>query len=168
MIHNYSVSLKLIHFLLWLKGSHQSCNFETFECSGKNLPNSSCHFSNRKSAFLQILHHSSILWNITPLYFFSSKIIYFVQKERIEVQFWESSVFMSKFIKFLSFWNSKSVFIQIFYHSSVSLDITPLLAEILYSFKKRSQWKYKFDEISSEQSKVWTFALWSAPFVQII
>ena len=36
MKHNSSVNFKLIHFLLWIKGSHQSPNSETFECSGKN------------------------------------------------------------------------------------------------------------------------------------
>ena len=30
MTHNSSVNFKLIHFLLWIKGSYQSPNFETF------------------------------------------------------------------------------------------------------------------------------------------
>ena len=60
MTHNSSVNFKVIHFLLWEKGSHQSSNFDTFECSGQNLPNSSCHFPSNKSGFLQILHHSSV------------------------------------------------------------------------------------------------------------
>ena len=59
MTHNSSVNFKLVHVLLWTKGSHQSPNFDTFECSGENLPNVSCHFPNRKSVFLQILHQSS-------------------------------------------------------------------------------------------------------------
>ena len=40
-----------------------------------------------------------------------------------------------------------------------------LLAEILYTFSKRSLWKYKFGEISREQSKVWKFALGWVPFL---
>ena len=60
MTHSSSVNFKFIHFLLWTKGSHQSLNFETFECSGENLPNFSCHFSNCKLAFFQILHYSSV------------------------------------------------------------------------------------------------------------
>ena len=84
MTHNSSVNFKLIHFLLWTKGSHQSPNFDTFECSGENMPNSSCHFSNKKSNPLQILYHSSVSWKITPLYFFSSNNIYFAQKEPIK------------------------------------------------------------------------------------
>ena len=60
MTHNCSANFKLIHFLLWTKESHQSPNFDTFKCSGENLLNSSCHFSNHKSVFLQILHHSTV------------------------------------------------------------------------------------------------------------
>ena len=83
IIHNSSVYCKLIHFLFWIKGSHQSSNFETFECSGKNLPNSSSHFPNHKSVFSQILRHYSISPKKTPLYFFHSKNIHFAQKEPI-------------------------------------------------------------------------------------
>ena len=32
-------NFKLIYFLLWTKGSHSSPNFETFKCSGENVPN---------------------------------------------------------------------------------------------------------------------------------
>ena len=49
MTHNFSVDFKLTLFLLWIKGSHQYANFETFNCSGENLPYSSCHFPNHKS-----------------------------------------------------------------------------------------------------------------------
>ena len=90
MAHNSSVNFKLIHFLLWTKGSHQSPNFDTFKCSGENLPNFSCHFPNHKSVFLQILHYSSVLWKISGLYFFSSNIIYFGQKDAVKVQSFET------------------------------------------------------------------------------
>ena len=90
MTHNFSVNFKLIHFLFWTIGSHQSSNFDTFKCSGENVPNSSCHFPSNKAVFLQILHHSSMAWEITPLYFFSSNNIYFVQKEPIKVKLYET------------------------------------------------------------------------------
>ena len=90
MTLNSSANFKLIHFLFWIKGSRQSCNFETFECSGKNLPISSCHFPNHKSVFHQSLHHLAVSWNIVLQYFFSSNIICFVQKERIKVQIFET------------------------------------------------------------------------------
>ena len=86
MTHNSSVNFKLIHFLFWTKGSHESPNFDTFQCSGENLPNSSCHFPNHKSVFLQTLHHSSVSWKITPLYFFKSNVIYFAQNEPTKVE----------------------------------------------------------------------------------
>ena len=35
MTHNSSVNFKVIPFLLWTKGSHQSPNFDTFKCSGE-------------------------------------------------------------------------------------------------------------------------------------
>ena len=61
------------------------CYFSAYE----NLPNSSCNFWKHKSVFLQILHHSSMLSNITPLYFFSSDITYVGQKQPIKVQHFE-------------------------------------------------------------------------------
>ena len=85
MTHNSSGSFKLIYFLLWIKGFPQSPNFETFERSGKTLPNSSCHFRNHKSVFLQILHHSSVSWDIIPLHW---NFIHFQQKEPIKVKIW--------------------------------------------------------------------------------
>ena len=139
MRHDCYVDFKIILLILWIKGSHQSTYFETFKCSDENLPYSSCHFSDHKSGFLQILHHSSVLgqtlntlhnrnqrkckfmilssggvkfyqslviaettdqffyqilhqsswsWDITPLYFFTEKFIYFQQKEPVKVQIW--------------------------------------------------------------------------------
>ena len=66
MICNSSVNFKLIHFLLWIKGPHQSPNFETFECSGKHLQNSSCHFPNHKASFVllfSVIKHNSFFQN---------------------------------------------------------------------------------------------------------
>ena len=103
MTHNSSVNFKLIHFLLWIKGSHQSSNFETFKCSGENLLYSSCHFSNHKSVFLHIFYHSSVSWKITPLYFFRLNVIYFAQKEPIKVEVFRISSAQIKITKFLSF-----------------------------------------------------------------
>ena len=89
MIHNSSVNFKLIYFLLWIKGSYQSPSFKTLECSGKNLPNSSCHFPNHESVFLQILHDSSVSWKITLLFLFRSNVIYFAWKGPMKLQiFW--------------------------------------------------------------------------------
>ena len=40
MTHDSSVNYKLINFLLWIIGFHQSPNCESFECPSENLPNS--------------------------------------------------------------------------------------------------------------------------------
>ena len=75
ILHYNSIeNFKLIHFLLWIKGRHQTPNFETFKYSGENFQYSSFHFPNHKLVFLQILYHSSLWWKITPLYFFRSHI----------------------------------------------------------------------------------------------
>ena len=128
MTHNSTVNLELIHFLLWTKGSYQSSNFDTFECSSENLQNSSCHFPRNKSVFLQILHHSSMSWKITPLYFFSSSNTYFAQKEPIKLKIFEtfecSGENLSNF--WCKFWNDKSIPLQILYPSSVSWKTIPL------------------------------------------
>ena len=128
MTHDSTVNLKLTHFLLWAKGSYQSFNFDTFEWSGENLQNSSCHFPSSNSVFLQILNHSSMSWKITPLYFCSSKNTYFAQKDPIKVKIFEtfecSSQKLSNFL--CQFWNDESIPLQILYPSSVSWKITPL------------------------------------------
>ena len=52
-------------------------------------------FETTRSGFIQILHHYSVSWKITPLYFFSSNLIYLGQKL---LDFW---VVGWKFTKFL-------------------------------------------------------------------
>ena len=63
--------------------------FEIFECSGQILSNSLCQFWNHKLIPLQILYLSSVSWKSIPLYFFSSKNIYFTQKEPIKMKIFE-------------------------------------------------------------------------------
>ena len=98
---------------------YQSSNFDAFKCSHENLQNSSCHFPCNKSVFLQILHHSSMSRKITSLYLFSSKNIYFAQKEPIKMKIFEifdcSGQFLSNSL--CQFWNEESIPLQIFYPS---------------------------------------------------
>ena len=74
-VHSLSVNFKLIHFLLWIKGSHTSPSSESFKHSGENLPYFSWHFPNRKLVFLKIFHHSSV----SSMYYFRSNVIHFAQ-----------------------------------------------------------------------------------------
>ena len=96
MTLNSSVNFKVIPFLLWTKGSHQNSNFDTFKCSGENLPNFPCLFSNHRSVFLQNLHNSSMSWKITPPYFCSLNNIYFGHKESCK----KKTDFLSARVKF--------------------------------------------------------------------
>ena len=51
----------------------------------ENSPNILCHIQNHKSVSLQTLHHSSMSWGITLLYFLGWNLIWFLQKEPIKV-----------------------------------------------------------------------------------
>ena len=85
-------------------------------------------FHATKAVFLQILHHSSMSWKITPLCFFSSNNIYFAQKEPIKMKIFEifecSGQILSNSL--CQFWNEESIPLQILYPSSVSWKTTPL------------------------------------------
>ena len=58
----------------------------TFNYLCENSPNSSCHFSNKKSVFLQSLDLFSVSWEIILLYFFSWNFICYWEKQHIKVQ----------------------------------------------------------------------------------
>ena len=59
-------------------------------------------FETTRSGFAQALHHCSVSWKITPLYLFSSKRIYFGQKEPIKMKFLDFWVVGWNFTKFLT------------------------------------------------------------------
>ena len=103
----------------------------------------------------------------TPLYFFRSNVVYFAQKGPIKVQifqtFYSAQIknhqILVIFEKMISFSSNFAALFGIMRHNSSIL----FLAE---TFSKSSLSKYKFGEISPEQSKVSNFALWWAPFVK--
>ena len=128
MTHNFSVNFKLIPYLLWTKESHQSPNFKSSMCSGENLPNFSCHFSNGESVFLQNLHNVSVSWKITPFYLCGSNNVDLAQKEPINVKIFETFQCSGQNLSNSScqFWKNKSIPLQILYPSSVPWKITSL------------------------------------------
>ena len=91
VLYPYSVSWKIIPLYFFSSNNtyfaqkeHIKINFfETFKCLGQNSPNSWCQFWNDKSFPLQILHHSSLSWHITPLRILSSYFSYFGLKDAI-------------------------------------------------------------------------------------
>ena len=159
-----------MHFLLWTKGSHENTNFDIFKCSDENLLNSSCHFPNHKSVFLQILHDSSVSWNILPCTFLCQMLYTLHKRDQSKCKFFRLFSARIKihqvlviFEKKTSFSSNFALLFDIMRHNSSIL----YLSETLYTFSKSSLSKYKFGEISPEQLKVWNFALWWAPFVKI-
>ena len=151
-ISSFYISFKLIHFQLWTKESHQSPNFETFKCSGENLPYSSCHFPNHKSVFLQILHHSSVSWKITPLYFLGQTLNTLHNRNQWKCKFVRLLSARIKIHQILVIFETTN---QFFFKFCINLQchetqlLCTFLAEILYTFNKRSLSKYKFDKIES-------------------
>ena len=86
ILHHYSLPWYITpllilrsHFLLWMKGSHQSPNFENFKWFGKNLPNSSCYFFKPQVSF------SSNFWSLFSVLY-------------------SSVLFLAKTLKLLSIW----------------------------------------------------------------
>ena len=157
MIHNSPVNFKLIHFLLWIKESHKSLNFETSECSGKTLPNSLRHLPNQKSVFLQILLHFSLSWNITPLYFFSSNIIYFVQKEPIKAQIFETFKCSGKNLSNFSFQfcNDSSSNVGSFFFAMAHNSSVLFWCETLYTLHKGTNQSGNFENFESSGQNFW-------------
>ena len=115
-------------------------------------------FSKPQGSFSSNFTWLFISWKITPQYFFRSKIIYFPQKGPIKVQILETFQCSDQNSpNSCQFWNKKLVFVQILHQFLVSWGITPLhffLAEIVYTFNKRSLRKYKFSET---QLSSWNF-----------
>ena len=101
--------------------------FETSECSAQILSNSLSQFWNDNSIPLQISYPSSVSWKIIPRYFFSSKKIYFAQKEPIEMKILETFECLAQILSnsLSQFWNDNSIPLQISYPSSVSWKIIP-------------------------------------------
>ena len=76
--------------------------FENFEYLDQNSKHY-CHFRNNKSIFLRILHTSSVSWDITPLYLFSSSSALFWFQIWHE-EFDEFSPNHAKVLKILLWW----------------------------------------------------------------
>ena len=85
--HNSSVNFKLIHFLLWVKGSYQSQIFRLLSALLKfakflmSFFKPHVTFSSNFSSLLNVLKDNSSV-------FFSSKVMYFAQKEQMKVETW--------------------------------------------------------------------------------
>ena len=61
--------------------------FGSFECLCQNLSNFSCQFWNGKSIPLQILHHSSVSWNMTPCTYLAPAIYTLLKRNPLKLNF---------------------------------------------------------------------------------
>ena len=141
--------------MLLTKRAHQNIIFRIFECSNKSSHNSSCHFWNYKVRVIQILHHCSVSWKRTPLYFCSSNLVYFGQKEPIEKKFSDFWVVGLKFLRpylkpQVSFLKKFASLFNVMRGNSSLL----FLAETLYGLDKRNPSKC---EISDFWLLMWNF-----------
>ena len=86
-------------------------------------------FWNEELILLQILYLLSVSWKIIPQYLFSSKNIYFHQKEPIKMKIFEifecSGQNLSNFL--CQFWNGTLIPLQILYPSSVLWKVIPVI-----------------------------------------
>ena len=124
--------------------------------------NSLCHLSHHKSFFLQSLHRSSVWWSVTPLYFFSSSIIYFGQKKPIKVQLLRLSSIGSKLVKLLmSFFK-----VQVSSYSSFALFFCVMTHNPSVLFLAQAE--YSFDKISKSKCKFSNFLLLALKFTKFL
>ena len=87
MTHNSTINLKLMQLQLWTKGSYQSSNFDTLECSGEYLQNSSSFSEQQVSFSSNFASLFNVMKDNSSVPFFSSSNIYFAQKEPIKIKF---------------------------------------------------------------------------------
>ena len=118
---------------------------------------------NRKLIPLQILCPYSISWNKTPLYFFSSKNIYFAQKEPIKVETFETFECSSQnsSISLCQFWSGKSIPFQILYPYSILWKITPL-----HFFSSKNIYLVKKEHI--KMKILWDFQVLGSKFFKFL
>ena len=126
--------------------------------SGENLSNSSCHFRKYKLVFLQILHQYSVPSNITPLYFFSSKILYFGQKQLNKVEIFEIFECSGENLpKSLAIFQTTREFFFKFYMTFQCHErelLYTFLGQRLSTLHKRDQSKCKFWRLLSARIKI--------------
>ena len=147
MTHNSSVNFKLIFYF------GQNCPMKVPILTLSSALVKICQiplviFQNHKSIFLQILHHSSVSWKITPLYFLGQTLSTLHNMNQSKCKFVRLLSARVKIHQSCVIFETTS---QFFFKFCITLTF---LAEILYTFNRRSLSKYKFGDILGEQSKV--------------
>ena len=106
---------------------------------------------------LQILYLSSVSWNITPLYFLSSKNIYFAQKEPVKMKIFETFECLGEFfqIPYANFETTtrflSNFCIPLQFHEKLLL--CTFLVQAIYTLLIRSPLKWKSFRLPRPQLK---------------
>ena len=108
-------------------------------------------FETTRSKFTQILYHCPVSWKINPLYFFSSNLIYFLQKKATEVQVFRLPTARVKIhrISYVTF-RTKSQFsfkVWTTLQCNVRSFFCTFLAETLYALDKSNTSMCKFPDL---------------------
>ena len=145
-------------FILWTKGSHESTDFDTLRRFWWKFAKLLMSFSKRQVRFS----------------FFLGQILYTLHKrDQSKCKCFRLLSVPIKIHQILVIFETINWF---FFKFCITFQyyeiyITPLYFfswNFIYFRQKKPIKDYKFGEISSEQSKVWSFALWWAPFVKSI
>ena len=147
MTHNSPVNFNLKHFLLWVKGSHENPNFQNFECSGENLPNSSWQLLKAQVSFL---------WNFASI---SSAI----KHKSLQIfEIFECSCENSSSSS-CQFWTDESTPLQILHHSSLSWHISNLysLSSYIFYVGQKGPIKVPISRLLSALMKIFQISLMS-------
>ena len=113
--------------MLWTKRAHQCTIFRLLGALMKVHPIPHAIFETTRSGFIQILHHCSVSWKITLLYFLA-QTSYTLDKNSLSKWnflffewFGENSPYFSCLV-----WNHNSIFLLTLHHSSMSWEISLL------------------------------------------
>ena len=131
--------------MLLKKVAHQCANFQTCHCFHPNSPNSSCHFWNQESVFLQTLHHSSVMRHNSPVLFLNLCMDKRIQSSKRK--FSDFRLLAWKWTKFfVSFFKPKVSFTLNFEptFSVMTQFLWNFLTERLYALDKKSRSVYSF------------------------
>ena len=145
MTHNSSVNFKLKYFQLWTKESYESSNFEKF-------PKLPMLFSKRQDSFSSNFASLSSVMKELLCTFLDQTLHTFHGRNKSKCKFLR---LLSARIKIHQILVSFETTNQFFFKFCINLQchetqlLCTFLAEILYTFNKRSLSRYKFGEIES-------------------
>ena len=150
--------------MLWTKRAHQCTIFQTFECLKEIYPIPHAIFETQRSGSIQILHHCSVSWKITPLYFLAQNSYTLDKNSPSKWNFWTFESFVYTLI---DPFHAKYITLDLKKHIGVIFHDTEESCKI---WRKTDLWfgkeHEKFGKFSSKHLTVSKLVLSWDPFVQ--